>query len=73
MENVTVRGLTPKTDPRDYGASLNTMLTAIGNKIPQMSFDQTGVQVCLVPWVTRPLPTKKSTKIGKGGLMHSFE
>jgi hypothetical protein len=30
----------------------------------EMSFDQTGVQACLAPWVTRPLPAKKSTKVG---------
>lgn len=39
----------------------------------QMSFDQTGMQACLAPWVTRPLPAKKSTKVGKKVLRSSFE
>ena len=39
----------------------------------QMSFDQTGVQACLAPWVTRPLPAKKSTKVGREVLRSSFE
>ena len=39
----------------------------------QMSFDQTGVQACLAPWVTRPLPAKKSTKVGRDALRSSFE
>jgi hypothetical protein len=41
----------------------------------QMSFDQTGVQVCLAPCVTRPLSAKKSTKVGRVVFMsflHSF-
>ena len=38
-----------------------------------MSFDQTGVQACLAPWVTRPLPTKKSTKVRREVLRSSFE
>jgi hypothetical protein len=38
-----------------------------------MSFDQTGVQACLAPWVTRPLPAKKSTKVGREVFMSSFE
>ena len=39
----------------------------------QMSFDQTGVRACLAPWVTRPLPAKKSTKVGGVVFMSSFE
>jgi hypothetical protein len=39
----------------------------------QMSFDQTGVQAYLTPWVTRPLPAKKSTKVGREVFMSSFE
>ena len=38
-----------------------------------MSFDQTGVQACLAPWVTRPLPAKKSTKVGRAVFRSSFE
>ena len=38
-----------------------------------MSFDQTGVQACLAPWVTRPLPAKKSTKFGREVFRSSFE
>ena len=39
----------------------------------QISFDQTGVQACLAPWVTRPLPAKKSTKVGGVVVMSSCE
>jgi hypothetical protein len=39
----------------------------------QMSFDQTGVQACLAPWVTRPLPAKKSTKVGREVFRSSCE
>ena len=38
-----------------------------------MSFDQTGVQACLAPWVIRPLPAKKSSKIGREVFRGSFE
>lgn len=36
-----------------YGALLDTMLNAIGDKISQMSFDQNGLQARLAPWVPR--------------------
>ena len=39
----------------------------------QMSLDQTGTQACRAPWVTRPLPAKKSTKVGSVVDMGSFE
>jgi hypothetical protein len=39
----------------------------------QMSLDHTGTQACFAPCVTRPLPAKKSTKLGAGGFMRSFE
>jgi hypothetical protein len=32
-----------------------------------------GAGTCLAPWVTRPLPAKKSTKVGKMVFMSSFE
>ena len=38
-----------------------------------MSFDQTGEQASLAPWVTRPLPAKISTKVGREGFRSSFE
>jgi hypothetical protein len=38
-----------------------------------MSFDQAGVQARLAPWVTRPLPAKKSTKVGREVFRSSFE
>jgi hypothetical protein len=33
----------------------------------------TGTQACLAPWVTRPLPAKKSTKVGREVFRSSFE
>jgi hypothetical protein len=32
-----------------------------------------GGQACLAPWVTRPLPAKKSTKVGREVFRSSFE
>lgn len=39
----------------------------------QMSLDHTGTQACFVPCVTSPLPAKKSTKLGAGGIIRAFE
>ena len=39
----------------------------------QMSLDQTGTQACFTPCVTRPLPAKKSTKVGMVAFRSSFE
>jgi hypothetical protein len=39
----------------------------------QMSLDQTGVQACMAPCVTRPLPAKKSPKLGAGAFICSIE
>lgn len=36
-------------------------------------FGQTEVRACLAPWVTRLLPEKKSTKVGREVFMSSFE
>jgi hypothetical protein len=37
------------------------------------SIDHTRTQACFAPCVTSPLPAKKSTKLGAGGFMRSFE
>jgi hypothetical protein len=38
----------------------------------QMSLAQTGAQACFTPYVTRPLPAKKSTKVGRSGFNEFF-
>ena len=40
---------------------------------PRRRLHHAGTQACFAPCVTSPLPAKKSTKLGEGGFMRSFE
>ena len=42
-----------------------TMSPCLAAFFGQMSLDQTGTHACQLPWVTRPIFTEKSIKVGK--------
>ena len=66
--------LNPRTDP-EYKVEVVEAVVGLVMAVffGAMSLDHTGTQACFAPCVTSPLPAKKSTRLGGGGVMTIVE